>query len=172
MLTIKKAKKTQVEDVANIHFMSWGVAYAELLPDEYISQENSLAAKIEMWQKVIAHPNVSVWLAHDSIDGSNQQSVGFIGYFNKGNNYEITTLYVLPNYQHVGVGSKLMSVALKEIFACNPNANLSLWVLETNIAAIGFYKKQGFIASGEKNEDIFEGKKIVDIHMIKVSYKH
>lgn len=175
MYSIRKANINDSVDIANIHYTSWGVAYADLLPAAYSSQNNNLAKKTDMWQKIIVHPDVSVWLAYDD---NNQNSLGFIGYFNKGNNYEITTLYVLPDYQHLGVGSELMKIAFKEILASNPNAKLSLWVLETNIAAINFYKKQGFIVSGEKSEevfknlsfkDLFEDTKIVDIQMIKVS---
>ena len=167
MVSIRKANKNDSLDIANIHFTSWNAAYAELFPDTYINQNNKLAAKIAMWEEVIVHPDVSVWLAYDNSDKNNPQSVGFIGYFNKGNNYEITTLYVLPDYQHLGVGSKLMNVAFKKILASNHSADLSLWVLEINIAASGFYKKHGFIASGEKNEEVFEDSKIVDIRMVK-----
>ncbi len=166
MVSIRKANKNDSLNIANIHFISWGVAYVELLSDAYISQNNNLAAKITLWQEIIAHPDVTIWLAYDS-SNENQHSVGFIGYFNQGDNYEITTLYVLPEYHNLGIGSALMNSASKDILDANNNRNLYLWVLETNVSAINFYKKHGFVASGESSEELYEDTKIVDIKMTK-----
>lgn len=178
MICIRKANKDDSLDIANIHFTSWAAAYAELLPNSYISRENNLAAKQEMWQEIITHPNVSVWVAFNSSDKRNQDSLGFIGYFNKGNNYEITTLYVMPEYQNLGIGSKLMTTTSRKILASyhnitdsancisNHSANVFLWVLEANVSAIEFYEKHGFIRCEESCEELYEGYKIVDIKMV------
>ena len=168
MFSVRKADKEDYLYIAHIHYTSWGAAYADLLPAAYINQNNNLAEKIDMWQKIIVHPDVSVWLAYES-NSEKQNSLGFIGYFNKGNDFEITTIYVLPECQGSGIGSQLMQAALQEILKSEDNPKLSLWVLENNAAAIRFYKSQGFIASGERIEELFEDTKIVDIQMIKVS---
>ena len=170
MYCIRKADKSDSLDIANIHFTSWGATYAKLLPESYISQNNDLVAKTEMWQELIAHPDVTVWVAYENKDDN--RSVGFIGYYNKGDDYEITTLYVLPDYQNLGIGSQLMTAALTTIsasnFIINCSSNLSLWVLENNLPAINFYRKFGFVSSGESSEESCEGGKIVDIKMVKV----
>ena len=169
MYCTQKADKKDSLDIANIHFTSWSATYAKLLPESYIRQNNNLAAKIEMWQELIAHPDVTVWQAYDN--KNSDSSVGFISYYNKGVDYDITTLYILPDYQSLGIGSQLMTGALTNIVESNCDANdrfnLSLWVLKTNVAAINFYKKFGFIPNGESSEASFEGNKIVDIKMIK-----
>ena len=56
---------------------------------------------------------------------------------------------------------------------CTQNPNVSLWVLETNVSAIHFYKKHGFIANGESSTEVYKNNKIVDIKMVKsVWYAH
>ena len=163
MLTIYKATTKDYATIANIHVESWNAAYAQLLPDAYIKHQNNLSAKIDLWQKVLAHPDVTVWMAFDS---NSERSVGFIGCFNKDNDYEITTLYVLPDYQSLGVGSQLMTTVLKALSDSTAH-QLYLWVLETNTKAIDFYKKFGFKPNGERHEESYKACNIVDIKMVK-----
>ena len=167
MVLIRKANKEDYLDIANIHFTSWKLAYSSLLPKSYIAQENDLSYKMKMWKEVMAHPNASIWMAYDSRDSNNYTNLGFIACFNKYNNCEVKALYVLPEYQRLGIGSQLMHVALNNIQDANLNFSLSLWVLRDNVSAVSFYKKHGFVNSKEINEELYEDTKIVDIMMVK-----
>ncbi|MGM8900327.1 GNAT family N-acetyltransferase, partial [Psychrobacter sp. 1Y4] len=93
--------------------------------------------------------------------------VGFIGYYTQNERYEITTLYILPTYQHQDIGSSLMKASLQDITATNAAARFHLWVLEANTKAINFYEKHGFEQSAEHHEEIYEKTKIIDIKMIR-----
>ena len=163
MFFIRKAQSEDFADIANIHFKSWHDAYLSLLPELYINNKNNLSEKIKMWQELINHPDVIIWIAYDA----NHKSVGFIGYFAKNNSYEITTLYVLSEYHGRGIGTKLMKTSLQAILGFNINANFCLWVLEDNAPAIHFYKKFGFVCNGEKSEEYYKDMQIVDIKMIR-----
>lgn len=165
MFSIRKASQEEFSDIANIHFKSWNAAYLEFLPESYINKENNLSEKVKMWEKIVAHPDVTVWVAYESSHDNEHDSVGFIGYFNKGNEYEITTLYVLPEYHSLGIGTQLMSTALTDILNVTHKPSLYLWVLKDNVSAIRFYKKYGFINSGEVSEELYDEIKIVDIKM-------
>ncbi|ABE73960.1 GNAT family N-acetyltransferase [Psychrobacter cryohalolentis] len=163
MFCICKAHSKDFADIAHIHCKSWHDAYLGLLPKSYINNQNNLSEKTKMWQEVITHPDVIIWIAYDA----NHKSLGFIGYFTKNNSYEITTLYVLSEYHGLGIGSKLMKRSLQAILSFNINANFYLWVLEDNASAIHFYKKFGFVYDGEKSEEHYKDIQIVDIKMIK-----
>lgn len=163
MFFIRKANLEDFKDIASIHFKSWHAAYLNLLPKSYVESQNNLFEKIKMWQEVIAHPHVIVWVAYDA----NHNNLGFIGYFNNNKCYEITTLYVLPEYQGLGVGTKLMTTSLQAILESNINTSFYLWVLKANINAIHFYEKFGFVYTGENNEEDYKGMQIIDVKMVK-----
>ena len=163
MFFIRKAQSEDFADIANIHFKSWHDAYLGLLPELYINNKNNLNEKIKMWQELINHPDVIIWIAYDA----NNKSVGFIGYFTKNNSYEITTLYVLSEYHGRGIGTKLMKTSLQAILDFNIDANFCLWVLEDNAPTIHFYKKFGLVCNGKKSEEDYKDTQIVDIKMIR-----
>ena len=164
MFFTRKANQTDVSDIAHIHFESWNATYSELLPKMYIDKENNLSQKMEMWGKVLPSSGVNTWIAYDA----DNTTVGFISYFKKDSKCEITTLYLLPQYQNLGIGTKLMNAALIDAFQCNSCSSLSLWVLQTNLSAINFYEKFGFESDGQCHEELYEGTKITDVRMIKL----
>ena len=57
---------------------------------------------------------------------------------------EIAELYVEPFFEHMGIGSALMSFALERIL------HPQLWVLEGNEQAVRFYQAKGFTFTGER----------------------
>ena len=163
MYFVRRGSLEDFTDIANIHFESWGATYLGLLPESYINSKNNLFEKIKMWQELMVHPDVFVWVAYDT----NHKNLGFIGYFKNNDNYEITTLYVLPKYQWLGIGTKLMKTSLQDILDSHINPQFCLWVLESNVAAIDFYKKFGFVYTGDSSEECYEGTKITDIKMVR-----
>ena len=111
MFFIRKANQNDVSDIAHIHFTSWQATYVYLLPKTYTDKENNLSQKVEMWEKIISSSSVNTWIAYDA----ENNSVGFISYFTKDRECEITTLYILPQYQGLGLGTKLMNSAIDDI---------------------------------------------------------
>ncbi|MCG3878138.1 GNAT family N-acetyltransferase [Psychrobacter sp. Ps6] len=162
MFFIRKATRKDFSDIAKVHVYSWHDTYLDLLPISYINEINNLTKKTAMWEQILRQPEVEVWVAQDG-----NTIAGFIGYHSQDERYEITTLYILPTYQHQGMGSALMKASLQDITAANAAARFHLWVLDTNINAINFYKKHGFEQSAERHEEIYENTKIIDIKMIK-----
>ena len=60
------------------------------------------------------------------------------------NGCELVKLYVEPQFQSGGIGAKLLGFAVDEL-----GINW-LWALEYNERGIAFYKKHGFVLTGEK----------------------
>ena len=142
MFFIRKANQKDVSDIAHIHYKSWNATYSNLLPETYRDKENNLSQKIEMWGKVLPSSDVNTWIAYDAED----TAVGFISYFKKDHECEITTLYLLPQYQNLGIGTKLMDTALIDASQCNSYSSLSLWgldsILKCNAPEARFYLKR------------------------------
>ena len=60
------------------------------------------------------------------------------------NGSELVKLYVEPQFQSSGIGAQLLSFAVNEL-----GVNW-LWALEYNDRGIAFYKRHGFVLTGEK----------------------
>ena len=58
----------------------------------------------------------------------------------------IEDLYVLPNMQNMGYGTKLLQYAIDQ---CTDTP--TLWILENNIKAERLYRRMGFKKTGRKN---------------------
>lgn len=78
-------------------------------------------------------------------------TVGFLSLLISGDECEIVSLYILPNYQSLGYGSKLLetlfqSIEIKEIFTD---------VESRNIPTQKFYAKHGFIHELSYPQDLY-----------------
>ena len=62
----------------------------------------------------------------------------------------IEAVYVLPEYQGLGLAKELYNKACEDL---NPNNDTYLDVFSLNSKAINFYKKQGFSETGKKTFD-------------------
>ena len=71
-------------------------------------------------------------------------------------------LYVLKEYQNKKIGYELIKSAIHLLSKYN---YISLWVLKGNIKAINFYKKVGFILTGEEKKAVL-GNEIIELKMI------
>lgn len=60
------------------------------------------------------------------------------------NSWEIETLYVLPKLQHRGTGGLLLDALL-----AHHRGSIWLKCADDNLHALAFYRKQGFIETGE-----------------------
>ena len=58
----------------------------------------------------------------------------------------IEDLYVLPNMQNMGYGTKLLQYAIDQ---CTDTP--TLWILENNINAERLYQRMGFVRTGRRN---------------------
>lgn len=97
-----------------------------------------------------------------------QKIVGFLYAKKNENENAIQAIYVLPDVQGMGVGKKLIGVALEWL---GQNKPVSLSVVKYNTQAISFYKKLGFEEDGNvppsPASKLPSGKEMPEIKMIR-----
>lgn len=132
---------------AEIHAESWNFAYSNIVPKEIIDEHNVRWPMI--WNKMLANNIDSHYVI--TLDDN------IIGFFTiaiardedlKNSFYELVGLYLNPEYVGKGYGKQAMDWIKKEIKSRGYD-NISLWVLEENNRARGFYEKSGFMADSK-----------------------
>ena len=124
--------------VAHVYVASWRVAYAGLVPQDYL---DSLTEGV--WMESLARRVNRTWVACE--DGA---VIGVCSYGSARDEEragwgEVVSLYVQPGRWGAGVGSRLLHAALDSLRA-EGFAQAYLWVLEDNARARAFYERQGF----------------------------
>lgn len=123
-------------DIARVHFESWQVTYAGVLPADYIN--GPMRADIEgIW--VNWHPNKLVLGALDAQDHLVAIATYDMPAETDGTAY-LDNFHVLPQFHGTGVARDLFVAGVKAVEA---DGALSLWltVLDTNARARAFYAK-------------------------------
>lgn len=161
MCEIRYANVDDAKTLGEIHSSSWKAAYKGIIPEKVL--DNITAKKREKYFKKA----LSEALEEDAIIFEGNKPAGFICIGkcrdkDKDVFYgEICGLYLLPNYWHKSLGSKLINWGLAELEKRNYTKD-TLWVLEENLSAIRFYEKIGFKFDGTVNE-IDIGKKLNEV---------
>ncbi|MBP6858532.1 MAG: GNAT family N-acetyltransferase [Candidatus Pacebacteria bacterium] len=84
------------------------------------------------------------------------------------NNNHLRTLYILPEFQNKGIGTKLWNKAMEFL---DPRKDTYVQVAEYTENAINFYKKLGFTDTGKRTAQesgrLKSGAIIIDMEMVK-----
>ncbi len=143
------------DGVAQVHYSSWRETYPGLIDSEYING-------ITLEKRIEGAKNIEN--AFIALDGD--RVVGFICYGSckdedETNSGEIYSVYVLREYQKMGIGKALTDLAMREM---RQYGAVNLWVLQGNERAIGFYENYGFAFDGKEKEEIL-GKPCTELRM-------
>ena len=150
------------EGRAFVHYTAWREAYTGLMP-EAILKAHTLERCRESAQWGSSN---DTFVALDREDGD--QVVGFATLCRSARDFvsvpeagEIAALYVLQEYQGLGLGRQLLEHCLAWI----PRPRVVLFVLEGNEKAIRFYEHMGFRPTGHRIVDERDGDTLVEIEM-------
>jgi ribosomal protein S18 acetylase RimI-like enzyme len=151
-IDIRKAEPKDAEAIAAVHLEAWRGAYCGIIP------HRALMAMIgrrgsEWWENAVRRAATILVL-----------DVGGIvaGYATLGRNRsrdlpqegEIYELYLKPEYQGVGFGSRLLAAARQKL-AAHGLKGMVVWALEENAGALAFY-------TGAGGRDVAEGVEVFD----------
>jgi len=150
------------EGRAFVHYAAWREAYTGLMP-EAVLEAHTLERCRESAQR---GSSGNTFVALDREDGD--RVVGFAALCRSARDFvsvpeagEIAALYVLQEYQGLGLGRQLLEHCLAWI----PRPRVALFVLEGNEKAIRFYEHMGFRPTGHRIVDERDGDTLVEIEM-------
>ena len=131
---IRKATSNDLSRIAEIQVFNYRLYFYPIFrSDEYYFDELRVPSLMKDYEAGLD----SLYVYDDGV------VKGFI----KVEGTYIARLFVEPVLQNGSIGSRLLEYAVKE-----HNAD-HLWALEKNEKAIRFYKRHGFIATGEKKPE-------------------
>ena len=162
-IQIRAAIPEDAASMARVHVDSWRSTYAGIVPAEYLAGL-SYRNRESLWKELLTtdRPRTSYFVA-ETEDGD---IVGFAsaGPERGGDRVyrgELYAIYILEEYQRMGLGRRLFSSVTRRLLADGFNSML-LWVLEDNRPACRFYELLGGERVGRKTITI-DGVDIVEV---------
>ena len=157
---IKKPSIEDSKEIAALIKETWNMAYKGLIDDDYL--KNLDVQKItERWEKRI-EDNKDILIYEE-----NNNILGVVEYGESETNKEhgeVLVLYVKPEQERKGIGTKLFNTAKQELLK-NRYKSLDVWCLNKNTIGENFYAKNGgkktksriYTVNGlDLNENLFE----------------
>ena len=163
-MDVRAATVDDARAIADVHVRSWRWTYRGLLPDTYL-EDLSVDRGESMWATifgdtdggsrvlVLVEGGEVMGFAHTcpSRDGDARPGVG-----------ELTSIYLAPEAWGRGGGRLLMERVCEQLRqgGCR---SVTLWVLETNDRARGFYEVLGWAPDGARRVDDDRGFPMVEV---------
>lgn len=156
-IDIRKAEPRDAEAIADVHHEAWRGAYAGIIPHKALNA--MIGRRGTGWWSNAIRRAASVLVVE--IGGE------LVGYATLGRNRarelpqqgEIYELYLKPEYQGIGLGSRLFAAA-REKLVSHGLSGLVVWALEENDGALAFYEGAG-------GRDVAEGVEVFDARALR-----
>ena len=166
-LKIRTATINDAKSIAMVQISSWRAGYKGIIPDKYLNEmhfENHIRGWEEKMQSGDASQRFYVAETKGNITGfivvcaPRDENAGF--------DYELSALYLHPEWWGQGVGQALFNRAVTDLKK-HGIKNMYVWVLRDNTIARRFYSKMGgyeikglekcFMVDGENIPEIAYG---------------
>lgn len=125
---------TNLLEAAEIHSVSWIESHKSFCTPEFLSI-HKIENQLEYIKEKIASGSKFYMLIED-------KPVGVVSVTDS----LIEDLYILPDRQNKGYGTKLLEFAIKKC-----SSTPTLWILENNTGANRLYLRMGFVETGRTN---------------------
>lgn len=167
MLTVREAELSDAPGLARVRVRSWQAGYRGLFPDELLDSLD-LDQQTETFARRLGSdaPRTDTdWVCEQS-----GEIVGWLSWGPTRDNddsatvAELWALYVHPAFWGVGAGRRLMGELIEHLEALGIYRELSVWVLDTNLRARGFYQHMGCQPDGHtKLFELPDGSEVTEV---------
>lgn len=149
---IRKAEARDAEAIADIHHDAWRGAYAGIIPHRALT--TMINRRGPAWWAGAIRRAASVLVVEIGGTVAGYATIGRNRSRDLRQQGEIYELYVRPEYQGIGLGTRLFAAA-RERLSAHGLTGLVVWALEDNDGAVSFYRGAG-------GRDIAEGVEVFD----------
>ena len=162
-MEIRRASPEDAAEIAAVNIRAWQVAYTGIVPADLLSGM-SLEKRTVFWTRELAdnRNKVVVAVEHGKVVGWASGGKGRDADTKKES--EVFAIYVSPDHWTRGIGRQLMMKIEDEL---TPSQGVTLWVLERNQSAIGFYLKIGYEFDGAEKTIQIGGKSLSELRLRK-----
>lgn len=154
--SIRKANPEDAYWITFTHVHTWYATYQWLIPENILQARiDSIDKRTEKTHEFIE--NGKIYLVAENT--KTKEIVWILTYWPSRNDkypnsWEIISIYVLPEYQKLGIGKKLFLAWINELIKLWYN-DMIINVLKWN-NAINFYKKYGWIVIWERSDTMWK----------------
>ncbi len=147
-ITIREGRTDELEAIAAVFLACWRTSYQGWLPAPVITMYDEAGAQA-LWRRSLARAAAT----DGAVLVADHPDHGIVGVIRIGRDPDdptrghVSSLYVHPAAQGLGVGKRLLEAADVRFRADGVRA-ATLWVFEANADARGFYARQGWHADG------------------------
>lgn len=158
-IVVRRATIADAEAIATVHVVGWQQTYGHLVPRERL---DALAPsdRIDGWRGILAGIEEKAWVAE--LDGA---VVAWITTAARNpqtqpRDLELNGIYALESAHGSGVAQALLDEALGD-------APAFLWVAADNPRAHAFYRRNGFVDDGSRDEHPLLGVPVSILRMVR-----
>ncbi len=152
----RRAEARDAGGISAVHDASWRQAYTGMIPHKAL--DTMVRRRDEAWWSRAIRYSTRILVLEVMGEIVGYATVGSNRVSTLPQNGEVYELYLLPEYQGVGLGKRLFLAAREELAKLGL-AGCVVWVLEDNNPAIRFYRNAGGNDIAEGSET-FSGTKL------------
>ena len=158
--SIRPALISDARQIAEMHIEAWRVAYAGIVPDDYLASL-SVDAREKGWARLIEEGISNLWIAVCSERITGLISFGASREAGAASTMgELMAIYVHPGFWSCGIGRSLW-LAVRGELRRRGFTGVMLWVLDDNTRARKFYSAEGFVENPERGRHITIGGQVL-----------
>jgi len=167
-MKVRRARLADAGRIAEIHVLGWQGGYQGLMPQDYLDGLDPGGQRFDLWAQSLAETD---WSRGGTLVVEDQElrTVGFAHLRESRDDDadpaqigEVWAIYLEPAAWGQGIGRELMTAALDSLGEIG-YAQVTLWVLDTNIRARRFYEAAGFRLDGAVKFDDSRGFRLREV---------